>query len=699
MSQLINALLDKKLINAEQLQDARNKQLGAKKPLHELLVEMGFLKEEALIKVASDVFKLPIIHIENETIDVSVLELLPYDRAKLYGAFPLRKEKGEILIAMVDPQDVIALDDLQIITGMKVKPVLSTKSDISRYIEKYYHADESIYNLMKNIVDDTKVSLVEAGKSNQDWSGLESLKGQVSPVIRMVDLIIIEAVKSRASDIHIEPFADFVEVRYRIDGFLKSVMKLPKKLFNPLSSRIKILSGLDITEKLKSQDGRSKIMINENQIDLRISIIPAFYGEKIVIRVLDARYTRVSLESIGFQQDEFAIFKEAIKKPQGMILVTGPTSSGKTSTIYAALNEINDESINIITIEDPVEYKIEGVNQIQINPFKDVTFSSGLRSILRQDPNVILVGEIRDKDTADIAFRASLTGHLVFSTLHTNNAIASITRLKDIGLDAYIISSSLIFVLAQRLVRVICPHCKEPYNPSADLIDNYRVLINKLKIKQFFKGAGCQKCNYVGFLGRTAIFEILRVNDQIKELILKDSSEKVIFEAAASHGFKNLVESGVIKVSQGITTLEEVKRVSDDQENESIEAKRSDKEVTILVVDDEDDLRKIISKRLAYAGYKVIGARDGQEAIELVFKEKPDLVIMDIMMPNIDGIEATKKLRSNLETASLPIIMLTAKKDPKSELQGIDAGADDYIVKPFDGDKLLARVKMLLRRV
>lgn len=700
MSILLDALLEEKLITKEQLDDARDKQLGAKKPLHELLVDMGFLQEEKLIAVASKVFNLEVVHLDNEMIDATILNMLPYNHAKRFGIFPLRKEEGKLVVAMGDAQEILILDDVRLITGMDIKPVLSTKSDISRYIEKYYLLDDSTYDLMKNIVEDTKVELIQDIKPSEDQFDVEFSSKERSPVIQLANLILGEAVKSRASDIHIEPFEEFTEVRYRIDGFLKNIMKLPKKLSNPLVARIKILSELDIAETRKPQDGRSKVMVNNKKIDLRVSIVPAFHGEKVVIRVLDTSHSRVKLDNIGFKEDELSLFKEVIRKPQGMILITGPTGSGKTSTIYAALDAVKNETVNIITVEDPVEYLIEGINQIQVNPVKDVTFANGLRSILRQDPNVILVGEIRDFETAEIAFRSSLTGHLVFSTLHTNNAIATILRLKDMGLDSYIVGSSLIFIVAQRLVRVICPHCKELYQPSENTMNKFKSFIERLGISQFYKGKGCDKCGYVGFLGRIAIFEMLKITDKIRELISSDASEPVILEEARKNKFKNLAESGVIKVLEGITTLEEVARVTDAVDQDEILAQKSgeQKGIKILLVDDEDDIRKVISKRLQNVGYIVVQAKDGLEALECVFNEKPDLILMDIMMPRMDGFEATKKLRSHLQTASIPIIMLTAKKDKQSELDGIDVGADDYITKPFDNDKLLSRIKMLLRR-
>jgi len=519
--------------------------------------------------------------------------------------------------------------------------------------------------------------------------------------VRLVTLILSDAAKNKASDIHIEPQENFVNVRYRIDGYLKSIMKLPNKLHARLVTRVKILSDLDVAERRKSQDGRAMILVNGRKVDLRISIIPTYHGEKVALRLLDTREARIELDKIGLQQEELSIFTEAINRPQGMILATGPTGSGKTSTLYAALNFVKSETKNIITIEDPIEYLIADVTQMQINPVKDVTFANTLRSVLRQDPNVILVGEIRDKETAEIGFRASLTGHLVFSTVHTNNAISSVTRLLDIGLEPYLISSSLILIVAQRLIRLICPHCKEEYTPDKKLMDKFKIYIDKFDIKRFYKGKGCEQCGFAGFLGRTAIFEILKMNEKIRSLISNKASEDLILKEAKKGGLKLLTESGIAKVAAGLTTLEEVGKVVDIvEESEVAEIGREIRKTPkILAADDDEDILKVLGKRLNTAGYEVIKARDGKEAVEHAVKEMPDLIVMDVVMPNMDGFEATKLLRSKLQTATIPILMLTAKKDKESEIKGLDYGADDYITKPFDLDKLLARIEMLLRRV
>lgn len=700
MSILIEALLKENLINAEQLSDARAKLVGAKKPIQELLVEMGFIKEEDLIKISSKVFNMPILNLDKEKIDASATELVSYKLTKRYGVFPVRKEQDTLILAMSDPQDIVTLDDIKLITKLNVKPILCTESEINKCIEKYYQIDDSLYDILKNVGQEDKIELIKNEGAGEMRLDAQSVKEGGAPIVRLCNLILSDAIKARASDIHIEPQENGVKVRYRIDGDLKNIMDVPATLSLSLAARIKVLAELDIAENRKPQDGRIKMFFNDRKIDLRISTIPTFHGEKIELRILDPKEAKIDLTLVGFEENELNIYKEAITSSQGIILVTGPTGSGKTSTLYATLNFIKNEKKNIVTIEDPIEYLVDGINQIQVNPIKNVVFATGLRSILRQDPNVILVGEIRDKETADIAFRASLTGHLVFSTLHTNNAVASITRLVDIGLEPYLIASSLILVVAQRLTKSICPHCKEEYVPDKHLLDDFKKYIDELTIKKFYHGKGCQKCGFSGFLGRTALFEILRVSENIRSLISEKATEDEIFNAARDAGLKPLVSAGMEKVAKGITTLEEISTVVGIREEEKVIQKSSQtgKKLKILIADDDEDILRVLAKRLTDAGYDVVKARDGKEAVEYAHKEKPDVTIMDVTMPQMNGFEAAKELRSKLETAVIPIILLTGRQDKESELKGIDAGADDYITKPFDSDKLLARIKMLLRR-
>lgn len=569
MSSLTTQLIKDRLVTPERLQELRNRCFSEKKPIQDLLVDTGCIKEDDLFLTAKKVFPGEAIDLEKFPIEVDVSKLVPIEKAVYYGVFPLKKEKDTLVLAMSDPSDLIAREDISFITDLNIAPLLATKSQISKFIKKSYNAPDSVQEILKSTISDTHIELIADERlSSEEIIDLAKSNPDDTSFIRLVNKIIHDAIERRASDIHIEPQEKIIDVRYRIDGYLTSVIKIPREFHARLAARIKILGKLDIAEQRKVQEGRIKLLIGEKEIDLRISVIPIFHGEKIVMRILASNNMQFSLESIGLETDDLEMYENAIHKTQGVILVTGPTGSGKTTTLYATLQHIKSESKNIVTIEDPIECLIEGVNQLQLNRFKDVTFTNGLRSILRQDPDVILVGEIRDKETAEIAFRASLTGHLVFSTLHTNNAASSITRLLDIGLEPYLISSSIILFVAQRLVRVICPHCKEEYTPEKKILNKFANYLRHIHVRKFYKGKGCPQCNHSGFFGRVSIFEMLRVDEKIKALIFNRASEDVILKESVSNGMRTLVQSGVLKVAAGITTLDEIAKVTDVLEQE-----------------------------------------------------------------------------------------------------------------------------------
>ncbi|MBU0633644.1 MAG: GspE/PulE family protein, partial [Candidatus Omnitrophica bacterium] len=523
MRSLEDVLMEEGLITHEQLKEARIKQVGAKIPIQDVVLEMGFVEEEKLLNAVSRAYQLPVTDLEKETIDTSWTKAVPYELLKKHGVFPIRKEADALILAMSNPLDIVAEDAIRDKAKIRIRPVLSSKSKIAQAIETYYEAHETLYDLLKHIVSEEHVEFITDDTSGAGY--IEVAKDTQIPVMRLVNIMFGDAVKSRASDIHIEPQEGNFRVRYRIDGELRDIMKLPFTLQPALVNRIKVLANLDIAEKRKTQDGRMKASINGKKIDIRVSIIPVYHGEKAVLRILNPEEAIFDLERLGVDAAGMSMLRDAFSKSHGFILVTGPTGSGKTTTLYAVLDCIKGENTNIITIEDPIEYLTEGINQIQVNPAKNITFANGLRSILRQDPNVILVGEIRDKETADIAFRASLTGHLILSTVHTNNAVATITRLRDLGLEAYIIASSLNIIIAQRLVKRVCPDCRIEYAPDQELRDKFRQQLEDLKIDKFYKGKGCKKCDFSGWFGRKAIVEILKVDEKIKALITDNAAE------------------------------------------------------------------------------------------------------------------------------------------------------------------------------
>ncbi|MBF0504401.1 MAG: type II/IV secretion system protein [Candidatus Omnitrophica bacterium] len=561
MSAIINALLKKNLITPDQVTIAQVKRQSLQKPVADLLIEMGYLKEDDYFTVAREVFPRGMVNLDDVIIDAGIIQFIPLKQALHYGIFPVMRLKDVFVLAMSDPSNLMATEELQFTMGLDIKPLLCKKSQIAEYIHKYYQPADNVHTILKDMMGEESVAPCE--QAPEEIVDFAQRHDEDAGLIKLVNKIIHDAIEDRASDIHIEPQDKNVRVRYRIDGYLKNIIEIPRDLQKRMAARIKILSKMNIAEHRGVQEGRIKALIEGKKIDLRISLIPTFYGEKIVIRILDARATRFNLDSLGFQPDELVAFKQGISKPQGVVLVTGPTGSGKTTTLYSALQHIKCETKNIVTIEDPIEYLIDGVNQLQLNHIKDVTFANGLKSILRQDPDVLLVGEIRDRETADIAFRASLTGHMVFSTLHTNNAVSSLTRLRDIGLESYLITSSIVMVVAQRLIRLICPYCCQEHIPQEALMDQFRPYFKDFSIERFYHGNGCEYCNFSGFYSRASIFEILKIDENIKRLIYNRAPESAIFKEAVAGGMRPLVESGLMKVAAGLTTLEEIAKTID----------------------------------------------------------------------------------------------------------------------------------------
>lgn len=494
-----------------------------------------------------------------DRIDPEILNIFPYNFLKNNCFIPVRGENGEILIITENPLN-IDIGEIKAILKKDVKIALSSKEKINECIEKfYYHPSSS-----KKVIDDlSSEEITHIEEDIEETANLLDLANK-APVIRIVNQIIYRAISMRASDIHLQITEEKFKVRYRIDGVLHDMFILPKKFHPPIVTRIKIMSNLDIAEKRIPQDGRTSIKVDGKKIDIRISIIPTFFGESIVLRLLDRETFLLGLEELGFSEDNYRKFNQLIHSDHGIILLTGPTGSGKTTTLYAALSKINNPGINIITLEDPVEYNLEGINQIQINPKVGLTFANGLRSILRHDPNVIMVGEIRDLETAEMAIQASLTGHLVFSTLHTNDAASAIVRLIDMGIEPYLISASLIGVMAQRLVRLNCPYCSERQKPPLHLISQLGLQEKDIQEGNFMAGKGCKKCLNEGYYGRTGIFELLIIDEEIRELILKRASVSEIKKTGLKKGMKTLRMDGIEKVKKGLTTFTEVLRVTQD---------------------------------------------------------------------------------------------------------------------------------------
>ena len=553
------SLVGEGIITLDQLKQAQEEEKRTGKRLRTVLVKLGLIAEDDLVSFLSEKLGLPRIELGNYLVDPKITELVPEELARKYELIPVLKIGQRLICAMVDPWNVFAVDDIRARTNLTIEPAVATETEIKKALNEHYGAKGSMEDLIKSI-DEGKLGL----KENKELD-VKQLQGIVEEpvVIKLVNLIIMQAIKEGASDIHIEPEEEVIITRFRVDGMLHKLNSPPKHLQSAIISRIKIMANLDIAERRIPQDGRFTLKIEGKQIDVRVSCVPTIFGENIVLRLLDASSTVMTLEQLGFSKEIFAKYSKLIVRPHGIILVTGPTGSGKTTTLYASLDKINTQEKNIITIEDPVEYKLSGVRQIQVDTKVNLSFANGLRSILRQDPNIIMVGEIRDFETAEIAIQAALTGHLVFSTLHTNDAAGAITRLIDMGVEPFLASSAIIGVLAQRLVRKICPDCKEKFAPTKEALKDIG-LAPEAKI-DFYQGKGCAKCLNTGYKGRISLYELMLPDDKIRNAIIAKAPANEIRKLARSSEMLTLMEDGIEKIKQGITTVEEVLRVTQEE--------------------------------------------------------------------------------------------------------------------------------------
>jgi type IV pilus assembly protein PilB len=556
------------------LQSVRNEKLG------HILVEKGYVSEKDLIRALAIQEKFPIVPIDLALIDEDVPALVGLALAMKYTCIPLQRHKDSLTVAMSDPLDFQAINDIRFRCGLEVNPIYAVRDEIIAAIRFFYKVEESA-SLPSTVNRDRvehleykKADYLDFGKAEHLGSDMKEHLGgdrdqgmtgesetSLTPVIRMQNMIIDEALKAGVSDIHIEPRAKFVQIRNRIDGWLMDTIQVPKWMQEALLSRLKILANMDISEKRLPQDASFSVKKENEVIDLRVSTLPTKYGEKMVLRILDKSRSLLSLEELGLYPKQKTLIKSLIEKPQGLILVVGPTGSGKTTTLYSMINTINSGDLNIVTIEDPIEYELEGINQVQINEKAGLTFASTLRSVLRQDPDVILVGEIRDQETATIAFRAAFTGHLVLSTLHTNDTVSTITRLNDIGIEPYIIASTLLAVISQRLLRRTCPHCRESYTPPAEVLSKFPNIKTKKSGLGFSRGKGCSVCNYKGYHGREGFYEIMTFNSKIREAITQKASEQTLRKLAMEQGMVPLINEGFRRANKGLVSLEEVIRV------------------------------------------------------------------------------------------------------------------------------------------
>lgn len=545
-------LVEVGVINEEQLYDALAGQKESGLRLGDQLLKMALLTEQQLIEVLEFQLGIPHVKLFKEKIDQSLLNIISEDVARANQILPLRKQGDKLIVAMSDPLDYYAVDDLRLSTGFLIEPVIAKKQELKLTINRYYGMQKSINQMMKDAPEEEQESLLMGEGPNFD----------LSPVAQMVNQLINQAVQLGASDIHIDPLEEETIIRVRVDGSLRTERTIPKHMHPMICSRIKILARLNIAEKRLSQDGRFEVEVDYRKIDLRVSTLPTSFGEKMVLRVLDLSNAVLETEKLGFSEKNLEHYNKLLNNPYGIILVTGPTGSGKTTTLYSALRELNTEAVNIITVEDPIEYQIKGINQVQINASIGLSFASGLRSIVRQDPDIIMVGEVRDLETAKISLQAAMTGHLVLSTLHTNDAISVVTRLVDMGVESFLVSAAIVGVIAQRLVRKNCSECKQKYTLNAE--EKGLLLKHDLEVDHVLKGTGCSTCQNTGYKGRIALHEIMVIDDPLREMMAQKASHAEFRSYLQQKQFDSLFVDGLRKISEGVTTFDEVFRVSID---------------------------------------------------------------------------------------------------------------------------------------
>ncbi|HEY2805181.1 MAG TPA: type II/IV secretion system protein [Gemmatimonadales bacterium] len=734
------------LVSAEAV-EAMRAEAQPTSALWEMTTTKKLATDEAILNALAKRTRLKIADLTVR--DGKVKELIPQGVAQRYRVVPLRATDSYLDVGTANPYDLDAEKALAFSTGREVRMHLASPARIAAALDELYRPENVVEKLLEGMGENTEVTQLEE-EVPADEIQVSAEEASQRPVVRLVDLILSEGILNRASDIHIEPEEGSFSVRYRIDGVLRQVMKIPRAAGFPLVSRIKIISNLDIADRMRPQDGRARVAVNGVPVDLRVSTLPASMGEKVVIRVLDSRATVLSLDNLGLNTDEADALRALLLHHEGIVLVTGPTGSGKTTTLYSSIRHIMTGKTNIVTVEDPVEYRIQGIVQVQVHEKAGLTFSSALRSILRQDPDVVLVGEIRDKETAVIAMQASLTGHLVLSTLHTNDAANAITRLVDIGLEPYKIAASLRGVIAQRLMRKLCPACKEV---GVDSIPP--------KLQRWipagtplYRAVGCPDCSMTGYRGRFSIVEVLTMTPEIEKIVGSGAPADRIAEAARAAGMRGLWESGVAHVTRGESSIEELMRVVDvpfdsgpgdataaapstvepaqrqarasrismnpmtavaevvedggrlDFTSEAFElldsigkgSRLQQLQRKVLLVDDEDSLRRVMKDLLEREGYTVAEARDGVAALDQVDKFGPDVVVLDLNLPGLDGYGVLSHLRSRPATVNVPVIVLTAKGDEDNEVRVFELGADDFLTKPFRARALSARIDVVLNR-
>ena len=702
--------------------------------LWDRVVQRRLLSDEQVLEAVAKRFRMQVM--PDGDVAADAVAVVPAQVVRRFGVLPFRVSDSHLDVGTANPFDIDAEKGLAFASGREVRLFLAPPSRIRAGLDMLFPSEDPVARLLGGFDQSAEVQAVD----DDEDVGATAEEASHAPIVRLVDMMLADGIASRASDIHVEPIDGGVAVRYRIDGVLRQVMKVPRNAGLPLISRLKIMSGLDIADRRRPQDGRARVLVNGNPVDLRVSSLPSSAGEKVVIRILNTKAVILELEALGLYDDESAVIRELLDHKEGILLVTGPTGSGKTTTLYSALRLVQGEGVNIVTVEDPVEYKLgENIVQVQVQEKAGLTFASALRSILRQDPDVVLVGEIRDSETAQVAVQASLTGHLVLSTLHTNDAANSVTRLVDMGVEAYKLGSALRGVVAQRLMRRLCPACRteesaaipaklQPWIPAGATLH---------------KAVGCTECASTGYRGRFAIVEALVLTPELERLIGEGATAAVLADEGRRNGMRSLFESGLRHVLAGHSSVDELLRVTDvPMERRSPAVRRSTPQAsprgaptaavasapapaaeeslsfellpdvelpppvaapagskgTVLLVEDEDGLRKVVRDLLEREGFRVAEAPDGVQALDQVDRVAPDIVVLDLNLPGLDGYSVLQQLRSRPATMRLPVLVLTAKGDEDNEVRVFELGADDFLTKPFRPRALAARLDAMLTR-
>ena len=686
-----------------------------KKYLSHALIDAGLVTQERFVKAAETLFRTAYSALYPERVDKFALSLVPEKICRKHGLIPVKVLDAEIKVAMADPADLTAQADVEALTGRRVLPQFCLPREVEACMEQLFSSDTVIFDLLSKV--EAPEEILVLGEKN---SGDSQDASVTSPVIKLVNSIISQAYRKGSSDIHIEHEEKSSHVRIRVDGELKNVMRLPRHIaVGAVVSRIKIMSDLDVSNHFIPQDGRTKLRIGSAEVGLRVSTLPTSFGEKVVMRILDQRAAKVPFEKLGFAPEVVSGLDKCLTSTQGIILVTGPTGSGKTTTLYSVLNKVKSERTNVVTVEDPIEYKLPGINQVQVNEKQGLSFAAVLRSVLRQDPDIIMVGEIRDKETADIAFQAAMTGHLVLSTLHTNDTVATLSRLVDMGVDRFKISPGLLAITAQRLVRRLCPLCRQQVPAAEASPAILQALAAHGLEKTCYRAVGCKSCEMSGYAGRTSIVELLLINGKVKELINNNATAEDITRAAIETcALRTMTRDALWNMATGQADLKEVEpylKLEKDQGARPAPAPAAPAAAVpaaqtpspampagkprVMVADDDPVMRMLLKKFIENSGYEAIEAADGEEALTKIAEgPAPDLLISDINMPRMNGYDLVKGVRGALGLLDLPVIMLTTESSDKSQELAFQMGADDYVMKPFKGPLVMARVTAALRR-